>query len=85
MGNGARPFLPVAQSREEAVMLIELVLTHPCNETIHWSAGTYTDRQGQPISQCPGCREWLGTPFVRAEEVRPPAHNGHPRLQLQAS
>ena len=64
-------------------MLIELALTHPCDETVHWSAGTYTDRQGSPIEHCPGCGEWLGTPFVRAEEGRPAAH-GH-RLALQAS
>ncbi len=66
-------------------MLIELTLTHPCDETILWSAGSYTDRQGHPISQCPGCREALGAPFLRAEETRPPVHSGHPRLHLQAS
>jgi hypothetical protein len=40
------------------------------DETILWSAGSYTDRQGHPVSQCPGCREALGTPFVRAK-LRP--------------
>ncbi len=58
-------------------MLIELALTHPCDETIHWSAGTYTDRQGQPIEHCPGCGEWLGTLFVEPKRSA--------RLALQAS
>jgi len=66
-------------------MLIELTLTHPCNETILWAAGSYTDHQGCLITHCPGCREALGAPFVRAEETRRPAHAGHPRLHLQAS
>ncbi len=59
-------------------MLIELTLTHPCDETIRWSAGAYTDDQGEPIEHCPGCAEWLGTPFVRAEEQRSTKKN---RLQ----
>jgi len=66
-------------------MLIQLALTHACGETVLWSAGSYTGREGLPISQCGGCRESLGTPFVRAEEVHPPPHAGHPRLHLQAS
>ncbi len=52
-------------------MLIQLALTHLCGETVLWSAGSYTDGHGAPISACPGCRESLGTPFVRAEEVHP--------------
>jgi hypothetical protein len=31
-GNGARALSPVAPSREEAVMLIEIALTHACDE-----------------------------------------------------
>ena len=35
--------------------------------------------------RCDGCGEWLGTPFVRAEESHRPVHGAKPRLQLQAS
>lgn len=69
-------------------MLIELALTHPCGEIIHWSAGTYHSPRSRPesrrrprIHQCPRCRESLGTPFVRAEDLSP----GDGPLQLQAS
>ena len=85
MGNGARPFSPAATPPKEAVMLITLVLTHPCGETVNWSAGAYTDRDGQPVEHCGGCGEWLGTPFVRAEEASPPVHAAQARLHLQAS
>ena len=65
-------------------MITELALTHPCDETIYWSAGAYRNRRGRTISQCPGCREALGSPFVRAEEAprRPVSRRS---LQLTAS
>ena len=53
-------------------MLIELTLTHACGEILHWSAGAYFDRRGQAITQGPLCREWLGEPFLRAEEGQVP-------------
>ncbi len=72
-------------------MLIELALTHPCMEIIHWSAGNYYSRRSRPdsprrrpIHQCPKCREHLGSPFVRAEEVQRGHHSRH-GLHLQAS
>ena len=66
-------------------MLTELALTHPCGHTVYWSAGGYFDGQGQALTHCDGCGEWLGTPFVRAEESHRPVHGAKPRLQLQAS
>lgn len=33
-------------------MLTELVLTHPCGQTIYWSAGGYFDGQGQALTPC---------------------------------
>ncbi|MGH9226728.1 MAG: hypothetical protein ACRD2W_23725 [Acidimicrobiales bacterium] len=64
-------------------MLIEIALTHPCTETVYWSAGNYYSRRSRPdsrrrrpIRSCPKCRESLGTPFVRAEAV----DSGHRRL-----
>ncbi len=53
-------------------MLVDLILTHGCGETLYWSAGAYFDRKGVAISQCRLCREWLGEPFVRAEEGQMP-------------
>lgn len=57
-------------------MLTELVLTHPCGAEIIWSAGSYfgarSTTRRRPIHQCPRCRECLGTPFTRAEEVATP-------------
>jgi len=53
-------------------MLIELILTHACGEILYWSAGAYFDRKGHAISQCQLCREWLGEPFLRAEEGQAP-------------
>ncbi len=61
-------------------MLIELALTHLCGETVRWSAGSYADDRGHAVEHCPGCGEWLGTPFVRAEELRP-----HKKLALQGA
>ena len=56
-------------------MLTELVLTHPCGEEIVWSAGSFysprSKTRSRPITQCRRCREWLGTPFVRAEAGAP--------------
>ena len=69
-------------------MIIELALTHPCDQTIYWSAGRYFSRPSRPdstrrrpIRQCPRCRESLGTPFVRAEVAQPVPHNAHRQLQ----
>lgn len=50
-------------------MLTELALTHPCGATVHLVAGTWTTARGKTITHCPGCREWLGSPFTRAEEA----------------
>jgi hypothetical protein len=38
-------------------MLTELALTHPCGQTVHWSAGGYFDGQGQALTHCDGCGE----------------------------
>ncbi len=53
-------------------MLTGLILTHACGEILHWSAGGYFDHKGLAISQCRLCREWLGEPFLRAEEGQIP-------------
>lgn len=52
-------------------MFTELTLTHPCDQTITWSAGAYFDRKGRLITHCPTCGEWLGEAFLRIEEGRP--------------
>lgn len=36
-------------------MLTELALTHPCGQTVYWSAGGYFDGQGQALTHCDGC------------------------------
>ncbi len=66
-------------------MLTELTLTHPCNEIIVWSAGGYFDCDGRFVTRCPGCREWLGAPFLRAEETHPAFHPYKARLHLAAN
>jgi len=65
-------------------MLVDLILTHACGEILYWSAGGYFDRKGLSISQCRLCREWLGEPFVRAEEGQVPVACRRPS-QLRAS
>lgn len=65
-------------------MLTELALTHPCDETIYWSAGSYFNRRGHPVTQCPRCYEALGSPFVRAEEGRRPVRCARPKLRVSA-
>lgn len=55
-------------------MLAELALTHPCAEIVYWCSGAYLDHRGRPITQCPRCREALGTPWTRAEEAHRPVH-----------
>ncbi len=47
-------------------MLTEVVLTHPCDTTVHLLAGAWTTPRGRPITHCPGCGEWLGSPFIDA-------------------
>ncbi len=66
-------------------MLTELALTHHCDQTIHWSAGGYFNGEGRALTHCDGCGEWLGTPFLRAEESHRPLHRTRPPLQLQVS
>jgi len=65
-------------------MLTELALTHPCAEIVYWCSGAYLDRRGHPITQCPRCREALGTPWTRAEEAHRRVHLAHRRLALTA-
>ena len=50
-------------------MLTELALTHPCDTIVHLVAGAWTTPRGKVITHCPGCGEWLGSAFIRAEEV----------------
>ncbi len=50
-------------------MLTEVVLTHPCDTNVHLLAGAWTTPRGRPITHCPGCGEWLGSPFVCVELV----------------
>ncbi len=61
-------------------MLTEVALTHPCNTTIHLLGGAWTTPRGRPTTHCPGCGEWLGSPFVSVELVlrrtRPDARPG---------
>ncbi len=53
-------------------MLTELTLTHPCGGTVQLVAGAWTTPGGKIISHCETCGEWLGSPFIRAEERTPP-------------
>lgn len=59
-------------------------LVHPCRAVIvlvtghrraHGELGAhgtyYDDKSGEAITQCPGCREWLGSAFIAASPVRP--------------
>lgn len=55
-------------------MLTEIALTHLCGAIVHLVAGTWTTPRGRTITHCPGCAEWLGSPFTRVEEAvaKPP-------------
>ncbi|MDP9419481.1 MAG: hypothetical protein M3P53_04930 [Actinomycetota bacterium] len=52
-------------------MLTEVVLTHPCDTTVHLLAGAWTTPRGRPITHCHGCGEWLGSPFLRVDAAKP--------------
>ena len=52
-------------------MLTEIALTHTCDTIVHLIAGAWTTPRGRVITHCPGCAEWLGSAFLRAEEAKP--------------
>ncbi len=75
-------------------MLTELVLIHPCGQAFVWSAGAYFGPRGRrrcsgaapvPITHCPTCGEWLGSPFLRAEASSGPSHSRTSRVRARAS
>lgn len=69
----------------ESTMLTELALTHECDQVVFWTSGGYFDRRGRPVTHCPGCAEWLGTPFRRVEAATLPTACGHNRTARRRS
>jgi hypothetical protein len=45
------------------------VLTHPCGTTVHLVDGEWTTPAGHLLTHCWGCGEWLGSAFLRVEEL----------------
>ena len=71
-------------------MLIELALTHPCDETIYWSPGTYHSPRSRPradavvaSTSAPGAGR--ASARLSSEPRDLPADDGRRPLQLQAS
>ena len=57
-----------------------VLLTHPCGAVVRLTSSTWTTPRGTPLSHCDGCGEWLGTPFIRAEQPEPRCTTSRPRV-----